>query len=130
MVCRLLYCLAGLVLLVSAAYGEDDRFRLLSLTVPPATSSYEPLLLEATIGALPRGSLLNIETEGGQLIGTISPFGVTALAPQSYTLALPKDAVTGTTIRLRVQVQQAGGALRAPTSQELLGMELKRAPGG
>jgi len=122
---RLLYCLAGLGLLVGGAYGADP-FTLLTLTVPAAMDTHEALWLDATVGALPRGSSLNIETEDGQLIGTISPFGVTVLTPQTYKLALPKDAVKGSALRIRVQVQQSDGTMRVPNSQELLGAKLAR----
>lgn len=125
MVRRLLYCLAGLGLLVRAAYGADS-FTLLTLTVPVATDTHEALWLDATVGSLPRGSFLNIETEDGRLIGTISPFGVTALTPQTYKLALPKDAVKGSALRIRVQVQQSDGTVRVPNSRELLGVKLAR----
>jgi len=122
---RLLYYLAGSSLFISAAYGADP-FTLLTLTVPLPMDTHEALWLDATVGALPRGSSLNIETEDGQLIGTISPFGVTALTPQTYKLALPKDAAKGSALRIRVQVQQPDGTMRVPNSQELLGAKLDR----
>jgi hypothetical protein len=122
---RLLYCLTGLGLLVSAAYGAEP-FTLLTLTVPVATGTDEAVWLDATVGALPRGSFLNIETEDGRLIGTISPYGVTALTPQTYKLVLPKDTVKGSALRIRVQIQQPDGTLRVPMSRELLGVKLAR----
>jgi hypothetical protein len=124
---RFVCCLAGLHLLVSVAYAADP-FSLLTLTVPPATSAHESIRVDATIGALPRGSLLNFETEDGQLIGSVSPFGPTALTPQTYTIPLPNNAVKGTAVRLRAQVQPPSGPARAPTPRELLGVKLIRAP--
>ena len=126
---RLLICFAGVLLLAGLSYGAD-AFKVVTLAVPRAAVAHEAIWLKLTVASLPRGSLLRVSTDEDRPIGTVSPFGATARTPQEYTLPLGKDVVAGGTVRLRIQMQEPNGTLRAPTPSELLSSTLIYLPAG
>lgn len=121
-------CLAGLLLVAGIACGAEPS-DLIVLTPPHPAAAHEAIWLEVTVGRLPRGSLLRVTTEGGQPVGTISPFGSgVGRRPEAYTLALPKAVAAAGPIRLRVSIQEPNGASRAPLPGEVLSVALDYVP--
>ncbi len=121
-------CVAGAVLFAGHANGAGlaDEVVVLTRERPPA--EHEAIWLKVTVGSLPRGSLLRIMTGDGEQVGTVSPFGGTTGTPQELTLPLPKSATAGGVVRLRLEIEEATGMVRAPRPTELPQVQLIYVP--
>lgn len=117
-------CAAGM----AGAAGEARQGRV-ELTLPRATAPGEEAWLRIHLGTLPRGAKVRISTSGGAPVGTVSPFGAEAArSGGAYTVPLPKGAVTGGRVSLRIEVIDAAGVVRAPAASEVESIELINVP--
>lgn len=115
-----------LVLSTVLAYGLDGRDVTLTLAHPLRAG--EALSLELRVGAIPRGSEIEITTPSGRTLGTISPYGTrSGREGGTYTVPLPADVVSNNNVSLRLSITGYGRAQRAPTSDEVKSVRLKTA---
>ena len=106
----------GLVLWLAVA--EAAFGRPVSLDVPPGARSSVALVLEVTIGPMPRGTDVLLTTGPGRLIAAISPFGPGAGAG-SYSVPVPPDVLIDDRLLVFVAVEQSGRARRPATPEEV-----------
>lgn len=117
---------SALVLSTVLAYGLNGRDVTLTLAHP--LKAGEALSLELTIGAIPRGSEIEITTPSGRTLGTISPYGArSGREGGTYTVPLPADVVSNKNVSVRLSITEYGRAQRAPTSDEVKSVRLKTA---
>ncbi len=91
---------------------------------PPAAN--EALGLTVETGVLPRGTEIEIATQGGEPVGTVSPFAIPPNQPAgTYVLPLKPAMVRDGRVTVVVLVVRGGAPARAPTNEELrvLGIE-------
>ena len=113
--------------LLGGAAHAAEPFEVVELPLPRALAGPQALRLKVTAGALPRGALLYVTTADGELVGTV-PSSQPMKAGLENELPLPKDAASGATLRLRLQMRTQNGALRPPTADEVLGLALVYVP--
>jgi hypothetical protein len=107
----------------SAANGEAV------LTLPRSLKAGEAVTVVVEVGVLPRGCEISVTTPSGQLIGTVSPFGIRAgQAAGSYALPVPAEAVKDGKLSLRLTLTGTGGPPRAPTDQEVKSLKVSITP--
>ena len=110
------------------ALGESPG--VIELPLPRAPGPGEEVWLQLRVGPLPRGTEIRIGTLDGALVGTASPFGAPrSQGPATYTIPLPKTAVVDGSVKLRIDVDQAGAPSRAARPGEVEG-SLIFVPGG
>ncbi|MDC7789871.1 hypothetical protein PQJ75_14095 [Rhodoplanes sp. TEM] len=111
--------LLGVALCASAA-AEDAGGGRVELVLPRPASPGEEVWLQVKTGALPRGAAVEVATEDGTPVGSVSPFGAAAVRHgASYTIPLPAGAVRDGRLTLRVEIEQPGAAARAPQAGEV-----------
>jgi hypothetical protein len=103
----------------AVARGESQP-GVVELPLPRPPAPGEDVWLQLRVGPLPRGTEIRVSTADGVLVGTASPFG----APRSqgaatYTIPLPPTAIVRGSIRLRLDVDQAGAPSRAAQPGEV-----------
>jgi hypothetical protein len=120
----ILSILLTLVLSAATAQGIGS----VELTAPEATPA-QGLSVRLKVGALPRGALLEVLTGNHELIGTVSPFGSSSFKePLEYVLPWPEKLARSRRIKLLLVVRERNGEIRAPSSKELLQIELVSVP--
>ncbi len=103
----------------------QESARLVKLALPHALEATESVWLEVTLGPLPTGAEIKLETATGKTLGSVSPFGPQARkSGGTYVVPIPRDAVSKDTLSARILVAH-GGSLRAPTEQEVPRVELR-----
>jgi len=123
---RVAVAVAVVVLSTVLAYGLNGRDVTLALAHP--LQAGEALSLELTVGAISRGSEIEITTPSGRMLGTISPYGPrSGREGGTYTVPLPADVVSNNNVCLRLSITEYGRAQRAPTSDEVKSVRLKTA---
>jgi hypothetical protein len=114
---------AFLLLLGNIAYADA---RVVTLTLPHSLHAGEKAWIEVKVGAIARGNEIDIETEAGRFLGTISPFGIrSGNQAGTYTVPLPADAIADDHVSLRLSVTGDGGSPRPPTKDEVVSVRLK-----
>jgi hypothetical protein len=116
---------ALLALVASLAHAADGAEIEQTLTLShPLKAGVSPFL-EVRVGPLTAGQRVRITTLGGELIGTIAPFGPAERQGGGvYSLPVPPDAVHGGTLSLRVTVTQSNVPPRAPNATEVQSLRL------
>ena len=113
--------LAAVVLTLSwlnAARAADARR--FELPLPPAPSTQEAPTLAIEVGAIPRGTEIEISTPDGVPIGTVSPFAIRPGQPAgTYLFPLPAEAIQGGRVVVLLSMRRAGVAARAPNAEEV-----------
>ncbi|ATB43333.1 hypothetical protein CYFUS_008813 [Cystobacter fuscus] len=118
-----LLSLLALPACASAASGE------VVLALPRPLKAGEAATVVVEVGVLQRGHEIVVTTSSGQLIGTISPFGIRpGQAAGSYALPVPAEAVKDGKLSLRLRLTGTGGPPRAPTAQEVKSLKLSITP--
>jgi hypothetical protein len=118
--------LLAAVLPVSSSAQEPAEA--IDLVLPRPLGGGETAAIEISLGPLAQGQEVTVTTASGMLLGTISPFGIRAGADAgTYNLPVPKDAISGDRLSIRLSISQPGGS-RAPTPQEVRSVTLKLAP--
>lgn len=84
-----------------------------------------PVLVQVTHGPLPRGSVLVLRTPGGEIAGSIAPFGLGASVPARMMQPIMVDAglVQGGVLRLEGWIATETGE-RPATRAEFIGAVL------
>ncbi|EAU66831.1 hypothetical protein STIAU_3053 [Stigmatella aurantiaca DW4/3-1] len=107
----------------SAASGE------VVLTLPRPLKAGEAATVLVEVGILQRGHEIVVTTASGQLLGTVSPFGIrSGQAAGSYALPVPAEAVKDGKLALRLKVTGTGGPPRAPTGEEVKSLKVSITP--
>jgi hypothetical protein len=114
-----------LLLAMAAAAPAGDR----TLVLPHALSAGETAWIEVQVGPVAHGREIDVTTDNGLNLGTISPFGVRfGQDAGTYTLPVPPDAIRNGRVSIRLTISQPGGPPRKPTPQEVKGVAVKIAP--
>ena len=113
-------CVLFALLAQSGHAAADD----MTLTLPRPLRAGETAWIQVQVGAIGRQEI-DITTASGEMLGTISPFGVrSGRDAGTYTLPLPANAISEGRVAVRLTISQPGGASRAPTAQEVRGVKL------
>jgi hypothetical protein len=97
----------------------------MTLALPHPLAGGGSAWLQVQVGAIGKGQQIDVTTDTGQMLGTISPFGVrSGQAAGTYTLPVPADAIHDGRLSIRLTISQAGTAPRTPTTEELRGVKL------
>ena len=108
-----------LLLLVQASEG-----RVVTLTLPHALRAGESALLEVQVGAVTRGTEIDVSTASGRLLGVISPYGVRSGNEAGiYLLPVPADIISDNHITVRLLLRHFQSQ-RAPTLKEVKGVRV------
>src|SRR3712207_6575523 len=91
------------------AEAAAEEFRMIELAVPRQVAEGEAIEVQITTASLPRGSVLTVSSEGGQVLGSVSPFGQGfTRGPATATVPVPGSALETGRVRLRLQVREPG----------------------
>ncbi|MFK0729762.1 MAG: hypothetical protein ACIWVG_00970 [Gloeotrichia echinulata HAB0833] len=101
-----------------------------TLTLPRTPAHNEAVRVVVSVGILPPDAMIVVRTMDGEIAGSVSPFGVRRGQPAGvYMIPLPETAIKQGKVSLILELEQKdGGVVRAPTAQELLGVELVYIP--
>jgi hypothetical protein len=106
----------------------QDPVETMTLVLPHAPGTDDTVWIEVQVGAIGRGQEISVTTATGEPLGVISPFGVRAAQDAgTYLLPVPSEAIKDGRLSVKLAISQFGKS-RAPTSQEVRGVELKLAP--
>jgi hypothetical protein len=122
--------LSGLTLVASGAGAAlaQDSAESMTLVLPRALAADEIAWIEIQIGPIGGGQEINVTTASGEPLGVVSPFGIRAGQDAgTYSLPVPGNAIKDGRLSIKLAVSQFG-TTRAPTAQEVRGIELKVAP--
>jgi len=109
--------------------SHPDSARVLKLALPHALRAGETVWLEVTLGVVPRGTEIDLETTSGRTLGVVSPFAVRGGHPAgTYTIPVSADAISKGHVIVRMTLQQGGHAARAPSLKEVRKVRLKMGP--
>jgi hypothetical protein len=104
-------------LLMSTLAAQESR--MIELSAPSALRSDESVELQITTGPLARGARLVVMTEQGEILGVVTPFNVPGTGTSNTaTVPVPRTAMAGGRLRLRLQLIEQGAAPRAPRDDE------------
>lgn len=99
--------------------------RVVELVLPRSLNDGEGVSAELTLGVLERGAEVRVETTGGRLLGTISPYGIrSGHEAGTYTVPVPAEEVSNDRVSLRIILDRHRRGKRAPTAQELKSVKL------
>jgi hypothetical protein len=91
------------------------------LVMPRAASSREAVDLSVQVGAIAKGTEIDITTPSGELIGTVSPFAIRPGQPAgTYVFPLHEGAIENGRVVVAMSLRRAGEAARAPTPEEVI----------
>jgi hypothetical protein len=108
----------------TAQSRQTGDAREIKLALPHALRKGETAWLLVEVGVIGHDQI-RLMTQDGRPLGTISPSGVrSGQAAGTYTVPVPAEDLAGGRITLRLSVLQAGGAQRAPTTQEVKSVRL------
>ena len=97
----------------------------MELTLPRRADADEAVWLQVRAGALPPGAEISVGTADGELLGTVSPFGVQqGRDAGTYTIPVPEDAIEDGRVQLHLEVQERGGTVRPPLPGEVENLSL------
>jgi hypothetical protein len=103
---------------------QVDKTGEITLLLPHALRKGETAWLLVKVGAIGHDQI-QIMTQAGQSLGTISPFGIRSGKPDgTYTVPVPTEALSDGRLALRLSVMQSGRAPRAPTTKEVKSLRL------
>lgn len=99
----------------------------LTLTVPASANREKPMVLLVTVGRLPRNCRIVIQTEEGELVGVVAPFGAaTGEAGVVHPVPLPEKLRAARKLSLAFSLQEKGSeGKRAPTVTEVTSVTLR-----
>jgi hypothetical protein len=96
-----------------------------TLTLPHSLAPGANAWLEIQVGPLALGQRVRVATQGGALLGAISPFGrAERQQAGTYSLPVPSDAIHDDTLSVIVTVTEANKPARAPTPEEVRSLKL------
>ena len=104
---------SALACLVATAAGAE------TLQVPRCDSG-RPARLRIHVGALARGTEIEIRSDKGELIGTVAPFALReGQEAGTQEFPLPPDLVHGGRVSLRLAARRFGAPPRLPAASEV-----------
>lgn len=108
----------------------DGSDGVLTLTLPRKPAPDESLALRLSVGVLPRGARVVAQTLDGEIVGTVSPFGVRPDRKAGvYTIPVPAKAIAGDRVTLRLHVLEKGVEAGGPPAKaEIEGAKLAFMP--
>ena len=113
------------VLMLMAQCGRAAACQDITLVLPHPLRTGESAFIEVQVGRIGPGQEIDVTTAAGRPLGTISPFGIRhGHAAGTYTLPVPRDAMAGDRIRVRLAITRAGAPPHAPTPDVVLGVTL------
>jgi len=116
------------VIFVFAALAEPGlnvSAQEMTLALPHPLGPGDIAWLQVQVGAIGRGQEIDVTTDTGRMLGTISPFGVrSGQAAGTYAVPVPADAIHDGRLSVRLTISQAGTAPRTPTAEELRSVKL------
>jgi hypothetical protein len=116
---RLSLAALAVVSMLNQLAGQDST-RVLKLALPHALRAGEGAWLEVTLGAVPRGTEVDVETASGESLGVVSPFAVrSGVAAGTYVIPVPANAISKGAVSVRLVVRGAGHAAHAPSPREV-----------
>jgi hypothetical protein len=123
--------MSGLVLVswmaVAAAFPQTTPEpvavgRVVELAVAKSIAAENQVSLQITVGALRKGTEVEVRAEDGRLLGVISPFGSRPAQPKdrsTYTIPVPRDVVKKGRLSVRLILNAPDHSKRAPTQSEV-----------
>jgi hypothetical protein len=128
-VIKLLFVIALSTLAVAAqSEHSGSAGRSVSLALPKTIEQTDKIWLRLQIGNLTKGSEIEIWSAGGRFLGVISPFVPSSRDPRdaaTYTVPIPRDAVSDNRLELRLIVNGPNNIERAPTKRDVRSIKLK-----
>ena len=117
-----------LAMLNGVAALAQDSIPAITLDLAYPLDASETAWIEVKVGPIGRGQEIAVATTSDRELGVISPFGVrTGSDAGTYVLPVPRDAIQNGRLSIRLTITQFG-TTRAPTTEEVRGVSLKRAP--
>jgi hypothetical protein len=104
-----------------------EEVRMIELAAPRPTGRGESVQVQVTTGALPRGARLTLSTENGEILGAVAPFPP-GRSSNTATVPVPRSAIIGGHLRLRLEVIEPGAPPRPPRSGEVGRIDLVLVP--
>src|SRR5262245_47380640 len=95
-----------------------EEFSMIELAAPRAAARGKSLELAVTTGPLPPGARLALSTENGEALGAVAPYPP-GRRSNTATVPIPRSAVVGGRLRLRLQVLEPLAPPRAPRPGEV-----------
>ncbi len=107
-------------LLGGAGQAAAELARSVTLTLPRAAAPNEAVWVEVRAGYLARGAEIVVTSRRGEEIGVISPFAIHGHREAgTYSFALPTGDLRHGKVTVRLSLERAGRAPRAPTRAEV-----------
>jgi hypothetical protein len=100
-----------------------EEFSMIELAAPPAVTRGESVEVQVTTGPLPPGARLALSTADGESLGAVAPYPP-GRATTTATVPVPRSAIAGGRLRLRLQVLEPRAPPRAPRPGEVQRLEL------
>jgi hypothetical protein len=116
------------VLTVVGQTGKIEVGRRIDLKLPESIAQTGNIWLEVRIGALTKGTEIEIYTSEGKFLGVISPFGSGHFdkeASSGYIIPIPREAIGEGQLALRLLINLPDRSNRAPTKREIRGVRIK-----
>jgi hypothetical protein len=117
---------AGLLELATGALVAEE-FSMIELAAPPAAARGQSVELAVTTGSLPPGARLALSTADGETLGAVAPYPPGSRSTTA-TVPVPRSAIVGGRLRLRLQVLEPRAPPRAPKPGEVQRLDLVVAP--
>lgn len=114
------------VCLALFAQAADDVDHLaMELKLSRALKAGETVVLQVRLGVLPRGREVEVTTDKGRALGTISPFGVPlGQAAGTYSLPVPAEVLVDGHVSVHLSVSLPANKKRKPTTEEVKSVRL------
>jgi hypothetical protein len=114
---------AGLLLYASCGHAASGQSR--TLFLPHRLRAGETAFLQIQVGAIGPGKEIEVTTDSGQVLGTISPYGLrTGQNGGTYSLPVPTTAFQRDRIVIRLTLTGSGISPRVPNAAEVSGVVL------
>ena len=115
--------------LVACTHGSVVAAGAMTLSLPRTPAADEAVRLTVKVGRLPQGARVVVRTNGGEIVGAVSPFGQAATEKGgTYVIPIPSDAVKDGQVSVQFEVEQKGTPPRVPTRDEVLSVTVVLAP--
>jgi len=110
--------------------GGSRSAKAVTLKIPRQPNEGEMIHIQVPVGKLDKGTQIDVLTSKGELVGTVSPFGIQAADIGGvYSIAIPASEVVDARIELFLEIEEKeGGAKRAPTNAEVGELEVVYLP--
>jgi hypothetical protein len=99
----------------------------IELVAPRLAGRGESVDLQITTGPLPRGARLALLAENGEVFGAVTPYP-SGGPSNTATVPVPRSAMVGRSLRLRVQLIEPGAPPRPPRPGEVQRLDLVVVP--